>query len=110
DRHLAGRNVESLLCMPIRQRGEMSGLMYLENGKTGGVFTPHRVEVLELLSSQIAISIQNAMLYDRLRTENSELEGAYAQTAMTLEHKQREAAGALIEKAISEERSRIAGD
>src|SRR5690606_23888905 len=39
-----------------------------------------------------------------------ELEGAYAQTAMTLEHKQREAAGALIEKAISEERSRIAGD
>lgn len=110
DQHIARRGVQSLLCMPMVQRGKTAGLLYLENSQTGGVFTPRKVELLKLLSSQIAISLQNAMMYDRLRAANTELEGAYAETAITLEHTQREAAGTMIEKVILEERSRIAGD
>lgn len=110
DRHISERKIQSVLCMPIVQRGEMTGIIYLENRNTSGIFTPHRVEVLKLLSSQIAISIQNAILYEGLRTVNSELEGAVTETAISLEHSQKEAAGALIEKAILEERNRIAED
>lgn len=110
DSHISAGLIQSILCMPIMQRSEMTGMIYLENSKSGGVFTPHRIEVLKLLSSQIAISIQNAILYDGLRTVNSELEGAVTQTAISLERSQREAAGALIEKAILEERNRIAGE
>lgn len=110
DSHISAGMIQSILCMPIMQRSEMTGMIYLENSKSGGVFTPHRVEVLKHLSSQIAISVQNAILYDGLRMENSELEGAITQTAISLERSQREAAGALIEKAILEERTRIAGE
>jgi GAF domain-containing protein len=43
------------------------GLLYLENNLTTGAFTPDRLEVLKLLSSQAAISLQNAQLYVELR-------------------------------------------
>ena len=35
----------------------------MENNLTTGVFTPDRLEVLRLLSSQVAISLENALLY-----------------------------------------------
>jgi predicted ATPase/signal transduction histidine kinase len=110
DRHIREQNVLSLLCMPFQLRGETSGMIYLENRWAGGVFTPRRVAMLRLLAGQIAISLQNAMLYDQLRAENTSLEGAYAETAVTLENTQREAAGTMIEKAILEERNQIARD
>ena len=110
DPYIRERKVRSLLCLPFQMRGETSGMIYLENRLTAGVFTPRRVTMLQLLAGQIAISLQNAMLYDQLRTENTTLEGAYAETAVTLEHTQREAAGTMLEKAILEERNRIASD
>ena len=41
----------------------MSGIIYLENNLTTGAFTPERLEVLPLLCSQAAISLENANLY-----------------------------------------------
>jgi hypothetical protein len=37
-----------------------------------GTVTPERVTVLELLASQAAISLENALLYADLQRENSE--------------------------------------
>jgi signal transduction histidine kinase len=42
------------------------GILYLENNLTTGAFTLERLEVLNLLSSQIAISIENYFLYNHL--------------------------------------------
>lgn len=109
DLHGEGRAL-ALLCMPIMQGGKLTAILYLENHRNVGVFTLQRTEVLKLLSTQMAISIQNAITYDRLRTANFELEGTVAETAVSLEQSRKEAAGALIEKAILEERSRIAGE
>jgi len=53
---------KSVLCMPLLNRGKLSGILYLENNLTTGAFTPDRLEVLKLLSSQAAISIDNARL------------------------------------------------
>lgn len=60
---------KSLLCMPLLNQGHISGVLYLENRLSEDVFHPDRIEVLKLLSSQMAISLDNARLYDKLRTE-----------------------------------------
>jgi GAF domain-containing protein len=54
------------LCFPLINQGQLSGIVYLENNLTTGVFTPDRLEVLKLLSSQATISIENARLYQNL--------------------------------------------
>ncbi len=53
----------SILCQPVVRQNRLSGLLYLENNKAKGAFTPGRISVLELLASQAAISLENAGLY-----------------------------------------------
>ncbi|GAB1541621.1 AAA family ATPase [Scytonema sp. NUACC21] len=57
---------KSLLCLPIIHTGKLIGLLYLENNLSTGVFNSERLEVLQILSSQIAISLENAQLYENL--------------------------------------------
>jgi len=62
----------SVLCMPIVQQGKLMGMLYLENHLTVGAFTEQRFELLRLLSSQAAISIENATLYGFLEQKVEE--------------------------------------
>jgi len=50
----------------------LTGIVYLENNLTTGAFTPDRLEVLNLISSQLAISIENALLYANLEHKVAE--------------------------------------
>lgn len=68
DRHIIERGVRSVLCVPVEQQGKLSAVLYLEHPRAAGVFTHERVALLRLLSSQAAIAIENARLYDDLRT------------------------------------------
>jgi len=63
---------KSLLCAPIINQGQLIGILYLENNLTKGAFTPDRLEVLKILSSQAAISIENARLYQNLEDKVAE--------------------------------------
>ncbi|MEH1830612.1 MAG: AAA family ATPase [Nostoc sp.] len=65
---------KSLLCTPIHNRGQLIGILYLENSLTTGVFTQNRLEILRLLTAQAAISLQNAMLYTNLAVAKAQLE------------------------------------
>ncbi|MBD2489222.1 ATP-binding sensor histidine kinase [Aulosira sp. FACHB-615] len=56
---------QSVLCMPIVNQGHLVGLLYLENKLTAGVFTQERVQVIKLLASQAAISLENAQLFQK---------------------------------------------
>jgi len=60
------------MCLPLVKQTELIGVLYLENTLTSHVFTPARCAVLDLLSSQAAVSLQNARLYTELRQEDSE--------------------------------------
>ena len=62
DPYIKNNNIKSLLCAPITHKGKTSGILYLENNLTSDVFTPDRLELLQILSSQAAISIENASL------------------------------------------------
>jgi transcriptional regulator with GAF, ATPase, and Fis domain len=59
----------SLLCVPVSHQGRTTGILYLENNLTTHAFTPHRVEMMRVLAAQAAISLENARLYDGLKTE-----------------------------------------
>lgn len=66
DTYLIKNSPKSLICTPIINQGKLIGLIYLENNFTAEAFTPNHIEILKLLSSQAAISIENAQLYDTL--------------------------------------------
>jgi PAS domain S-box-containing protein len=67
----------SVLCLPIVHRGEISGILYIEHSWLTEVFTRQRVEVLALLASQAAISIENARLYADLQATRDEYRTLY---------------------------------
>ncbi|WP_397331353.1 ATP-binding protein [Nostoc sp. FACHB-280] len=56
---------QSVLCTPILHQGHLIGLLYLENKLTAGVFTQERVQIIKLLASQAAISLENAQLFQK---------------------------------------------
>jgi PAS domain S-box-containing protein len=66
DPYFQRRQVKSLLCLPLLNQGQIGGILYLENNLATDVFTSDRVALLEMLATQMAISIENARLYDRL--------------------------------------------
>jgi signal transduction histidine kinase/DNA-binding response OmpR family regulator len=65
---------KSILCVPLINQGKLISIVYLENNLTTGAFTPDRLEVLKVLSSSAAISIENARLYADLSESNRTLE------------------------------------
>jgi PAS domain S-box-containing protein len=73
DPYILANQPKSILCTPSIDAGKLIGILYLENNLTTGAFTPARLEVLKLLSSQAAISIQNAQLYVALRENQLKL-------------------------------------
>ncbi len=72
DPYFSRNRTRSVLCAPIQNQGRLVGVLYLENNLTPGAFTPSSLEVLELLTSQIAISLENALLYASLEEKVQE--------------------------------------
>jgi len=72
DAYIVKHRPKSVLCVPLINQGQLTGILYLENNLTTGAFTPNRLEVLNLLSSQIAISIVNSLLYNNLEENVAE--------------------------------------
>lgn len=62
----------SLLCYPILKQGTLMGILYLENNLIAGAFTKDRLEVLNILAGQAAISIDNALVYQNLEDRVSD--------------------------------------
>lgn len=60
-------HMRSLLCLPILKQAKMVGILYLENRLFDSVFTPERTQLIELLTSQTAISLENARLIREIR-------------------------------------------
>jgi PAS domain S-box-containing protein len=73
DGYLRGRQVKSLLCLPLIKQGRLTGLLYLENTLTSYAFTRDRIAVLELLAAQAAISLENTRLYSDLQEREAKV-------------------------------------
>jgi signal transduction histidine kinase len=78
DEYIRQKGARSVLCLPLVKQAKLIGLLYLENNLASHVFTPARISVLKLLSSQAAISLENARLYAKLSNENRDRRKAEA--------------------------------
>ena len=79
DSYLIKQQPQSLFCTPILNQGQLIAILYLENNLSIGAFTPQRVEILNLLCSQAAISIENARLYQQAQNYAQKLERSLAE-------------------------------
>ncbi len=73
DTYILNQQPKSILCIPILYRGQFIGILYLENNLTTGAFTSDRVEMLNLLCTQAAISLENARLFEQVQQTLAEL-------------------------------------
>lgn len=87
DTYIINQKPKSVLCTPLLHQGKLNGILYLENNLTPEAFTPDRLEILKLLSSQAAISIENARLYSDLATANATLEAKVQERTQELQEK-----------------------
>lgn len=88
DKYIKKAQIKSLLCMPILNQGQLTGVLYFENSLSEGAFIPERIGLLEILSVQVSLSLKNAAFYSvleqevknrtkELKTANNELKIAY---------------------------------
>ncbi|MEQ9484223.1 AAA family ATPase [Coleofasciculus sp. F4-SAH-05] len=97
DPYIKAVQPKSVLCSPLLNQGKLSGILYLENNLTTGAFTEDRVELLQTLSAQAAISIENARLYQQLEDYNRTLEQKVTERTEQLQHKNEELSQTLQE-------------
>ena len=74
DAYVVQHQPKSLLCIPILQQGKLVAILYLENRVTVGAFTSDRIELLNVLCAQAAISLENARLYQQAQTYVQQIE------------------------------------
>jgi len=67
---------KSILCSPLINKGKLIGVLYLENNLITSAFTTDRLNVVKLLSTQVAISIENAFVYSELEQARQAAESA----------------------------------
>ncbi|MDF1662503.1 MAG: ATP-binding protein, partial [Planctomycetota bacterium] len=72
DPYLNAARPQSILCSPINYQGKCVGALYLENDLAANAFPARRSKIIALLSSQIAISIENAKIYSQLEDRVTE--------------------------------------
>jgi predicted ATPase/signal transduction histidine kinase len=65
---------KSVLCTPILNQGHLVGILYLENQLTSGVFTSDRLQIINFLCTQTAISLENARLYTQAQEKLQQLQ------------------------------------
>jgi diguanylate cyclase (GGDEF)-like protein len=87
DPYVLTRKPRSLLIVPILHHADLIGILYLENNAASGAFTQSRLEMLRLLASQAAISIDNARLYaemeERVAARTAELKNMALRDGLT---------------------------
>ena len=66
DNYFLENSIKSSICFPILKQNILMGIVYLENDALSGVFSKENFEVLNIISTQAAISIENALLYTKL--------------------------------------------
>ena len=73
DPYLANKRHCAVLCLPIQRHQRLSGILYAENCLLPSAFRAINLDVLELLITQAAISLENATLYEHLQESQARL-------------------------------------
>jgi predicted ATPase/signal transduction histidine kinase len=66
DPYVRKSGCRSLLVMPILSHGSPRAMLILEHNLSRGAFTTDRLDAVRLIAGQLAVSLENAMLYEEL--------------------------------------------
>lgn len=86
DTYILEKKPKSILCTPVIYKGNLTGMIILENYLSSGVFNAQRVEIIRALSAQIAVSLENARIYQREQEKTQLLEQSLAKLQTTQNH------------------------
>jgi GAF domain-containing protein len=59
----AGRDAQSIICLPLRVKSRLMGGLYLDNTEAAAAFGAREREFAEVLAEHASIAIENALLY-----------------------------------------------
>jgi sigma-B regulation protein RsbU (phosphoserine phosphatase) len=65
--------LRSVLCVPLKARGRIIGVLYVDNRIRAGMFTPDDLELLTAIAAIAATAVENARLY-QVAVERGRLE------------------------------------
>lgn len=74
DPYFRQRGSRSVLCLPIVKQTKLVGILYLENNLASHLFTADRIDLMQLLSTQIVTALENGLLFAGIQKLNLELE------------------------------------
>jgi diguanylate cyclase (GGDEF)-like protein len=83
DPYIIRQQPKSFLCLPLLKQNQPMGVVYLENNSIAGAFTSDRLQVLQVLGAQAAISFENATLYQNLQASHQALQQSLAELQTT---------------------------
>ena len=78
DPYILRQQPKSIVCLPIINQARLLGILYLENHLITHAFTPPRLALLQVLSSQLAMALENAQVHAALQQEIEERKQAEA--------------------------------
>ena len=85
DDYFSTHQPQSVLCRPLKNQGNIVGVLYLENRPTKDVFTNERLRVISVLCTQAAIALENARLYQELKDYSHTLEQRVSDRTLELQ-------------------------
>ena len=71
-------NLRSILCVPLKVKDQLTGVVYVDNRIRAGIFTETEKDILVTFANHAAIALENASLLETVRlalAEVNELEG-----------------------------------
>jgi len=60
-------NLRSILCVPLKIKAELIGLIYADNRIRSGIFSENERDLLTAFANQAAVAIENARLFSSLK-------------------------------------------
>jgi PAS domain S-box-containing protein len=72
DVYVQDRRARSVLCLPLKKRSRLVGVLYLENNVSPHIFSQDRLAGLQILAAQAATSIENAGLFADIQEAQNE--------------------------------------
>lgn len=66
-------NLRSILCVPLKVKDEVIGVIYADSRTRSGLFTPKDLDMMFAFANQAAIAIDNARLFESVRRTLAEV-------------------------------------
>jgi len=66
-------NLRSILCVPLKMKGELTGVIYADNRVRTGLFNERDRDILTAFANQAAVAIENARLFESVKRSLDEV-------------------------------------